>query len=361
MPPSGAGPCRGKHSLHASSARERLRAPALNCPGVAIVMRATRSMPVQITVLALGAFLLLHSAVGQTDAAMDRWCKTTGNALARFLPNASPWGMTVDPYPPFSGAANETYVYKGADSLVHQYPSYIVHQTWWINDAELFRQMAELNSEKETQKRQADAALQEFMKAHGAEMQAAQKARLAEMEKLSKEGADLYNQGKPQQGQAVIEKLQKLGPFIYPPYQQLTESLDKQQKQIADRERTLSNRRRQVSFQIHTNRTPTTTAPAFTAMKPAGTLGGHPLYRQLRGNTDMGGWIETMVDLAVLLAPPGYENPKVKIGHRELAVKSIVVWAWIESRPDTIQADEAATRKVLESIDYKGLSKLIEP
>ncbi len=75
----------------------------------------------------------------------------------------------------------------------------------------------------------------------------------------------------------------------------------------------------------------------------------------------MGGWIESLVDLAVFLGPPGYENPKVKIGHRELAVKSIVVWAWIESRPDMIQADEAAAKRVLESVDYNGLAKLIEP
>lgn len=200
-----------------------------------------------------------------------------------------------------------------------------------------------------------------FVKAHGAEMKAAETARLAEMQKLSKEGADLFTQGKTQQGQAVLEKLQKPGPFVYPPYQQLTESLNKRQNELADRERHLENRRRKVSFQIHTNLTPATTAPVFFTMKPAGALAGHPFYHQVRGNTNMGGWIETMVDLAVLLAPPGYENPKVKIGNRQLAVKSIAVWAWIESRPDTIQADEAAARKVLESVNYDGLSKLIEP
>jgi hypothetical protein len=199
------------------------------------------------------------------------------------------------------------------------------------------------------------------MKTHGAEMKAAETAHMAEMQKLSKEGADLITQGKTQQGQAVLEKLQKLGPFVYPPYQALTESLNKRQNELADRERHLQNRRRQISFQIHTNRTPATTAPAFFGIKPAGTLAGHPFYRQVRGNTNMGGWIETMVDLAVLIAPLGYENPKVKIGRRELAVKSIVVWAWIESRPDTIQADEAAARKVLESVDYNGLAKLIQP
>jgi hypothetical protein len=312
-------------------------------------------------VLALAAFLLANSAAGQDANAWDRWEKATGDALIRFLPNASAFGMTVDPYPPFSGPANETYQYKGANSMVYKYPSYIVHQTWWFDDAELSRQTAEVKKENDAFKQKSDKVLQEFMKVHGAEMKAAETAHLAEMQKLQKEGADLFNQGKTQQGQAVLEKLEKLGPFVYPPYQQLTESLDKRQKEIDDRERKLSGRRRNVSFRIHTNRTPTATAPAFLAMKPSGALAGHPFFRQLRGNMNMGDRTETLVDLAVFLAPPGYENPKVKIGHRELAVKSIVAWAWIESRPDTIQADEAAARKVLESIDYSGLSKLIQP
>jgi hypothetical protein len=38
-----------------------------------------------------------------------------------------------------------------------------------------------------------------------------------------------------------------------------------------------------------------------------------------------------------------------------------VVSAWIESLPDKIQADEATVKKVLESVDYDGLSKLIQP
>jgi len=314
-----------------------------------------------ITILVLGAFLLANSAAGQDAAAFDRWGKSMNDALVRFLPNASAFGMTVDPYPPFSGPATETYEYKGANSMLSKYPSYIVHQTWWVNDAELARQTAEVKKEKGAFKHERDAALQEFMKAHGDEMRAAQKAHLAEMEKLQKEGADLFNQGKMAQGQAVLGKLQELGAFAYPPYQTLTESLDKRQKELDDRERNLTNRRRKVSFQIHTNRTPTTTAPAFSPMKPAGTLAGHPFYRELRGNLNMGSWTETMVDLAVFLGPAGYQNPKIQIGHRELVVKSIVVWAWIESRPDTIQADETAARRVLESIDYNGLSKLIKP
>ena len=312
----------------------------------------------QITILALGALLLATSAVAQDTATWDRWAKATGDALARFLPNAKPFGMTVDPYPPFSGAANETYTYKGADSMVHRYPSYIVHQTWWYDDAELARQTADFQREQEAFKQGAQKRLEEFNRVHGADMKAWDKSQREQMDNLQKQGAPLLQQGKYEEYGKLMEKYK---PSVYPPYKELTDSLNKRQDEMTERGRKLENRRRHVSFQIHTNRTPTTTAPAFMGMKPAGTLAGHLFYRQLRGNWDMGGWTETLVDVAVFVGPPGYENPKVKIGHRELTTKSIVVWAWIESRPDTIQADEAAARKVLESINYDGLAKLIAP
>jgi hypothetical protein len=35
--------------------------------------------------------------------------------------------------------------------------------------------------------------------------------------------------------------------------------------------------------------------------------------------------------------------------------------AWLQPRADTLQADEAVARKMLEAIDYDGLAKLIEP
>ncbi len=315
----------------------------------------------QLSILAFGALLLVHSAAAQDEEAWNRWGKTMGDTLVRFLPNASRWGMSVDPYPPFSAFATETYAYKGADSIVHKYPSYIVHQTWWFDDAELSRQTADLEKEKEAAKQEFEKASEEFYKVHGEEMKALEKAHLAEMNALATQIGDLARQGKYDESQAVVKKLEKLGPFVYPPLQALTESYDKHQKDIADRERQLSNRKRQVSFQIHTNRTPVTTAPKFVSMKPAGTLAGHPFYRQDEGNSKAGDWDASLVYLAVFLGPPGYENPKVRIGHREFAVKSIVVWAWIQSHPKTIKADEAAVRKVLEAMDYNGLAKLTEP
>lgn len=314
----------------------------------------------QLSILGLSALLLISSAAAQDADTWDRWGKTWGNALVRFLPNASPWGLTVDPYPLFRAFANETYVYKGSDSIVHKYPSYITHQTWWFNDAELSRQMADLEKEKAAAKQQFEKASDEFYSAHGAEMKAAEKAHLAQMDGLAKQIGDLAKQGKYDESQPLVKRLEALGPFVYPPFQALTESYDKHQKDMDERERQLTSRKRQVSFQIHTNRTPITTAPKFTGMKPAGTLAGHPLYRQEEGRAP-GDGDASWVDLAVFLGPAGYENPKVKIGHREFAIKTIVVWAWIQSHPNTVKADEAAVRKVLESMDYNGLAKLIEP
>jgi hypothetical protein len=310
----------------------------------------------QSALLIACALLLLSLAVAQDDDAWAREGQKMGDELIRFLPNATTQGMTVDPYPPFSAFANETYVYKGADSMVHRYPSYIVHQTWWIDDAELSRQMADLEKEKAALKQEMETAGGDFFRLHGTELKAFEKDHLAESEALSKQAADLAQQGKYDDAQAVLKKMEKL-PAVYPPYQALTDSLNKQQEALTDRERTLTSHRRNISFQIHTNRTPATTAPAFNP-KSAGTLAGHPLYRQERG---IGNRDSTLVDLAVYVGPPGYENPRVKIGHRELTVKCIVVWAWIASHSDTIKADEAAARKVLESIDYNGLAKLIEP
>jgi hypothetical protein len=59
-----------------------------------------------------------RAAAAQTPEALDRWLKANDAALMRFLPNASSAGMTVDPAPAFSGPANETYTYKGANSMV---------------------------------------------------------------------------------------------------------------------------------------------------------------------------------------------------------------------------------------------------
>ena len=299
--------------------------------------------------LAASALLPLSLAAAQDDEALSRWGQATGDALVHFLPNAAPWGFSPDPSPIFNAFANDT---------THKYVALVVHKLWWFDDPELSLQLAGLEKEKQALRRQEEKANEDFQRDHGAEMQALEKARVAEMETLSKQAQDLFTQGKYEEGKAVMEKIK---PFHYPPsFESLMASFDKRQQELTDREQELSRRRRQVSFRIYTNRTPSKTAFAYPA-KPIGTLAGRTLYRQSY-TLKMGKDYETAnSNLAVFLGPPGYQNPHVSLAERQPKVKCIVVWAWIESRPDKIQADEATVKKVLESVDYDGLAKLLEP
>lgn len=197
--------------------------------------------------------------------------------------------------------------------------------------------------------------MEEWNKVHGAEYRTLNKELMDLAQQLAKQGKylDLSKRGQNSQADAILQKIDAIRPPLA--------SFDKRQEVFKEREDLLTGHRRQVSFRIYTNRTPSTTAFAYPA-KPMGTLAGHPFYRQDGGTIRMGGdRVESIVNLAVFLGPSGFQNPHANLVDRQLSVKCIVVWAWIESRPDTIQADEATARKVLEKIDYDGLSKMIEP
>ena len=303
----------------------------------------------QLMSLAAGALFLLSPAAAQDDDFVSRWGQTTGDALVPFLPNAAPWGFSPDPAPIFNAFANDTS---------HKYIAIVVHKSWWFDDAELSRQMADLEKEKQALKQEQEKATEDFQRDHGKEMQALEKTRVTEMQTLSKQAEDLFRQGKYEEGKAVMGKIK---PFQYPPsFESSMAALHKRQQDLTDREGELFRRRRQVSFRIYTNRTPSTTAFAYPA-KPIGTLAGRTLYRQSY-TIKMGEDYETAnSNLAIYLGPSGFQNPHVSLAERQPKVQCIVVWAWIESLPDKIQADEATVKKVLESIDYDGMSKLIEP
>jgi hypothetical protein len=164
--------------------------------------------------------------------------------------------------------------------------------------------------------------------------------------------------GKYEQGQALMEKIAELR--NQNPQAVLTHSFDKRSEEIAEHKRYLSGQWRNVNFRLGTNRTLATAIPSFH-LQPSWTLAGRPLYREQKIDRMTTDRELVTVGLAIFLGPPGYQNPRVKFGESELAVKCIFVWAWIQSRPDTVKADEAVVRKILEKLDYDGLSRLIEP
>ena len=319
--------------------------------------------------LAIASAILAPAGMAQDQDAMSRWGEATLDKLERFLPNAAPWGFT--PELPHSVSDFRAF----ANDTPHLYPALVTHKTWYFNDPALSRQLDEVSRQKQALKKELDEAIDQFMKAHGAEMEALNKKHLADaqsvshsnaeqIDALTKQAQDLFLQGKIQEGKAVLDKVSaivakdqdKLQPVHYAPYDELTSSFNKKQQDLDDREKSLSGLRRTVNFRIYTNRKPWPTAFGIPT-KAIGTLAGHTLYRQDRGNLSGSVW----VDLAIFLGPENFQNPQVKLGESDLKVKCIAVWAWIQSRPDTIVADEAGVKRVLASIDYDGLAKLIEP
>ena len=174
----------------------------------------------QLAMLTTGVLLLLSPAAAQDDDALSQWGKVTGDALVHFLPNAAPWGFSPDPSPIFNAFATDS---------PHKYLSLVVHQLWWFDDAELSRQLANLQKEKAAFNQEEDKALKEFQSVHGAEMEALRKAYQTEMATLASKGADFAKQGKYEEAQA---EMQKIKPFHYEPFDSLTASLDKRQQAL---------------------------------------------------------------------------------------------------------------------------------
>lgn len=294
-------------------------------------------------------------AAQQSDPTM-RWADATLDKLERFLPDATPLGFTPEfakPAADFKAFANETTT----NGLQRKYHALVAHKNWFFNDAALYRELEDVRREKAAVREQIQAANEDLAKAHGDEMRAQEKAYAAELDAVTRQVQELFRQGKYEEGKALLAKIKPSQPTI----PASTIALSKKENDLDEREKQLLAKRRSVSFRIYTNRTPSSTAPAFSP-KSTGTLAGRALYRQTRGPWEMGeGQTASLVDLAVYVGPANFENPRTKPSESEAKVKCIVVWAWIESHPDTVQADEAAARRVLATIDYDGLARLIEP
>lgn len=320
--------------------------------------------------LALGA---LRPASAETIGEMQRWGEQLGAELSRYLPSTDLPGLGLERTPLFSAFANETYDYKGAKSMVRKYPSYVVHRTWIFSDPELERQEADLERKKTERQESFLKEMEDFRAADAADREAAEQAYKAQqaseqgdwnarLQQYTQQMTVLLNQGKTQEAGALAGKIGSppahAGVFVYAPEKALEDRYDAEQKKLAEQAHELSIRHRNLNIAIYANRTPTATAPKFHP-KPAGTLAGRPLWRQDEGEYNEPG--QHFLDLAVALGPPDFHMPQVLIGHKELAVKTIVVWAFLQSTNSTLRADEEAARRVLETLDYDALARLITP
>jgi hypothetical protein len=298
----------------------------------------------RLAALAAAGLLFLNIAVAQDPAAQAQWIDATGEKLARFLPDATAAGFTPEQYI-FKGAANDS---------PHKYMCILAHGYWTFDDAELTRQIEENRQQYESLKEELLDSTKKFDEDHKSEIDATKK----QIQVLESQYGQLMKQGQYKEGQELADKI---GNFrTHEPELEFLHSFDKRTEQIEERRIYLSGRWRRVNFRLGTNRTLTTAIPGFH-LQPSGTLAGRPLYREQKFDRMTPDKVLATVGLAIYLGPVGYQNPRVKLGESELAVKCIFVRAWIESRPDTVQADEAAVRRILEKVDYDGLSKLIEP
>ncbi|HMK86853.1 MAG TPA: hypothetical protein VK437_12920 [Steroidobacteraceae bacterium] len=300
-------------------------------------------------------------ARAQGNEALQSWGEATGAALIRLLPKAGP-GLSATPAPVLSAFANDGYGYKGPQPIVHRYPTYRVSQEWTFDDPELDQKIAAVRAQAKAEQDEYPRKLEEFRRAHAADRQAAEQAYQVEHAKAEQEMAartaklnELIKEGKYSEVGKLGDPPQNLGPFVYAPERAFQDAADARSKDLDQRARALESSRRAVEFWIYTNRTPESTQGRHPTA--AGTLAGHPLFRETnpRLNTPS----SELLNLGVLVGSPDVEVAQAP--STALAVKAISVWAFLRTRPETAAADEARVRKILESGDYPGLAKLIAP
>jgi len=303
--------------------------------------------------------LMLGQASAQSSESLQSWGETMDHALVKFLPKDPP-GLTVEPVPVFSAYSNDFVGYKGPQAIARRYPTYVVHQTWFFDDPEHDRKVAAAEAESKAKQDAYPQKLEEFRRAHAADRAAAEQAYQIEHAQAKKRWDEYMAKVQELTKAGKIDQLNKLGdapkypgPFVYAPEEAFNQAYNAEQQELTQRARSF---RRSVEIQIYTNRTPASSSGHHP--KPIGTLAGRPLYREDEGN--LGGGPEAEFhNLAILVGPADLEVSQPP--STAFAVKAIAVWALIATRPDTAAADEARVRKVLETVDYEGLAKLLMP
>jgi hypothetical protein len=118
-----------------------------------------------LAILTADALLLLSPAAAQDQADESRWIAATAENLARFLPHATPEGLTPEPYT-FKGGANDS---------PHKYICVLTHRFWRFDDAELSRHLEEADRQEKAVTQEMEDTVKKSMKEHAAEIEANKK------------------------------------------------------------------------------------------------------------------------------------------------------------------------------------------
>ena len=115
---------------------------------------------------------------------------------------------------------------------------------------------------------------------------------------------------------------------------------------------------RTLELTIDGNATNEWCSGTFSGPVANGTLKGRTLYRY----TGTGDYAATQICLAVYLGPAGFKNPPVpKDNNLRTDLKTALVKVILLSSPQSLKADEAIGRQLLEKIDFDGIAKLLQP
>ncbi|HKW62804.1 MAG TPA: hypothetical protein VJN89_09690 [Candidatus Acidoferrum sp.] len=285
----------------------------------------------QLLVIAGGLAVLASSTFAQQDPA-NNWCETTTSKVAAFLPKPAPGLVAHEAW----AANEENKLEKTCGDAVQnwKYLKARAEQSWWFDDSVLTQQIAAAQKDKADAQQQGQKDIQ---------------ARTAEVQALQKQYVDLVAQHQMTEAQATAEKMQKL-----------TSAGDAKVNELDDKIRGLQGRSRMLQIMIHGNEAlADALAPEGQRPQPSGTIKGHSVYRVT--SKVLGGPSAPEVFLAIYLGPEGFRNPAVEVPSVTAGPKCFTVLARVQPRADTVQADEAVARKMLEAIDLDGLAKLIQP
>jgi hypothetical protein len=284
-------------------------------------------MKKQLMTLAVGIVLLTSSGFAQEDPVVQ-WGKATTAKISHFLPQPAAGFIPHEPWKP--NGHNDIETSLGNMDLNFKYLIPRAEQTWWYGDPDLAKEIAATEKER---------ANLEQSQQHNLQSQ-----QMADVAALQKQYNDLLRQNKMTEAQAIAATIE-----------QLTAGDEAKSQALDDRLSKLHTRARSLRIQIIGNETLAINAGYHLA--PSGSLAGHPLYR---GTAKSNGPDSQTVYLLVYAGPAGFQNPPVN-GPSIVGLECFVVIAHLESRADTVQADEAAAKLALASIDYNGLTKLIAP